>query len=244
MFELLYAVGIVFKAFELPGLRVLSTVVEWRMVCWLSLRMADGTGRDKTLATDLKNGQLVPGGFMDEILLFSVTPRLLSPSVQKLSLPGPWTPITPCAEICESPTQDDGGVPVKGPLEDPQNDDTLGYVSDESVRFHSQFSRYGYAHTLIWIHQDTGTASEAEIDREGFGYRRSSTYDNQRFEIGYRAPLVPPKSLPNLPPVPTDKLTRKVPPLKRVLSRVFLENGPDAVRGFPTSAGVLQLNFT
>jgi hypothetical protein len=57
--------------------------------------------------------------------------------------------------------------------------------------------------------------------------------DNQRFEIGYRAPLVPPKSLSDLPPIPTDKLTRKIPPLKRVLSRVFLENGADAVCGYP-----------
>ena len=150
MFELLYTVGVAFKAFGLPGLRVLSTAIEWRMACWLSLRMADGTGRDKTSATDLKNDQLVPGAFMDEILLFSVTPRLLSPSVQKPSLPGSRTPITPCTEICESPIQDDGGAsPVNGPLEDSQNDDTAGYVSDESVRFRTQFSRYGYAHPLI-----------------------------------------------------------------------------------------------
>lgn len=140
MLELLYAVGFVFKAFGLPGLRVLSTAIEWRMACWLSLRMADGTGHDKTPATDLKNGQLVPGAFMDEILLFCVTPRLLSPSVQKLPLPGSRTPITPCAEICESPIQDNGGTsPFKGPLENPQNDDTPGYVPDESVRFQSVF---------------------------------------------------------------------------------------------------------
>ena len=150
MLELLYAVGVAIKAFGLPGLRVLSTAIEWRVAFWLSLRMADGAGRDGTLATDLKNGQLVPGAFTDETLLFCVTPRLLSPSVQKLSLPGSRTPITPCAEICESPVQDDGGVsPVQGPLEDPHNDDTAGYLSDESVRFHSQFSRYGYTHPPI-----------------------------------------------------------------------------------------------
>ena len=149
MFELLYTLGMVFNTFGLPGLRVLSTAIEWRMACWL--RMADDTGCDKTSATDLKNGQLVPGAFMDDLLLFCVTPRLLSPpSVDKLSLPGSRTPITPCTEICESPIQDDGGAsPVNEPLEYPQNDDITGYLSDESVRFHSQFSRYGYAHPLV-----------------------------------------------------------------------------------------------
>ena len=98
--------------------------------------------------------------------------------------------------------------------------------------------RYGYTNPLILIDQDTDTAFEADIDDEDeeeddrFEYRRSSTYDSQRFEIGYRAPLVPQKSLPDLPLVPTDVLTRKVPPLKRVLSRAFLENGADAVCGY------------
>lgn len=63
-------------------------------------------------------------------------------------------------------------------------------------------------------------------------YRRSSTYDSQRFEIGFKAPLPPPKLLRDLPPVPTDKLSRKIPPLKRVFSRVFSENGVDAVSGY------------
>jgi len=108
------------------------------MACWL--RMADATGRDETSATDLKNGQLIPGAFMDETLLFCAAPRLLSPSVHKLSLPGPWTPITPCAEICESPIQDDGGAsPLNGPLDDPQNEDITGYLSDESVRLTASF---------------------------------------------------------------------------------------------------------
>ena len=41
-----------------------------------------------------------------------------------------------CVEICASPIQDDGGASlVKGSLEDLQNDDTAGYLSDESVRF-------------------------------------------------------------------------------------------------------------
>ena len=68
---------------------------------------------------------------------------------------------------------------------------------------------------------------------DGFEYRRSSTYDSQRFEIGCRAPLVPSKFLPDLPPIPTDKLSRKIPPLRRVFSRAFLENGADAVCGYP-----------
>jgi len=75
---------------------------------------------------------------------------------------------------------------------------------------------------------------DGEGEDEGrFEYRRSSTYDSQRFEIGYRAPLVPPKSFPDLPQTPTDKLSRKIPPLKRVLGRVFLENRADPVCGYP-----------
>jgi len=149
MFELLYAVSVIFKAFGLPGLCVLSTAIEWRMTRWLPLHMAD-VGRDKTSATALKDGQFVPGAYTDETLLFCVTPRLLPPSVHKLSLPGSRITITPCTEICASPIQDNGGAsPAKDPLEDPQKDGTAGYVLDESVRFHSQFSRYGYAHHLI-----------------------------------------------------------------------------------------------
>lgn len=70
-------------------------------------------------------------------------------------------------------------------------------------------------------------------DEDGFEYRRSNTYDSQRFEIGHRAPLIPPKELPDLPPILTDKLSRKTPPLKRVLSRVFPENGADPVSNHP-----------
>lgn len=66
-----------------------------------------------------------------------------------------------------------------------------------------------------------------------FEHRRSNKYDNQRFEIGHRAPLVPPKLLPDLPPISTDQLSRKIPPLKRVLSRVFPEFGADVVSNYP-----------
>lgn len=46
----------------------------------------------------------------------------------------------PYIEICASPIEDDGGVPlVQGSLEHPQNDDTTGYMSDNDVRFSSWF---------------------------------------------------------------------------------------------------------
>lgn len=157
----------------------------------------------------------------------------------------------PCTEICESPVNDDDGTSMaKGSSGELKNDDTAGYVSDEPVCF--SFSRYGDAHHLIRIYQDTDTAFKADVhgedqDEHDSRSRRSSTYDNQRFEIGYRAPLVPPKQLSDLPPVPTDKLSRKIPPLKRVLSRVFLESGVDGVSGYPcTGLGTLtnKLTFT
>jgi hypothetical protein len=140
MFELLYAISIAFKAFGLPGLGALSMAIEWHMARWLSLRMAYDMGCDKTPATAHKDGQLVPGAYIDEILLRCVTPRLLSPSVRKLSLPGSRISIMSCIEICASPIQDDGGASLaEGSLEDSQNDDTTGYVSDESVRFAGLF---------------------------------------------------------------------------------------------------------
>lgn len=169
--------------------------------------------RDKTLDTVLKTALPVPGAYIEDVLTIHVAPCLHSPAVPKLSLPEPAVSTMPCAEICESPIQDDNCTSfVKGSPEDPQSYDAAGYMSDQS--------------------SDTDTGSDADIDCEdkgedGFEYRRSTTYDNQRFEMGYRAPLVPSKRLPNLPPVPTDKLSRKLPPLKRALSRVFSENGVD-----------------
>ena len=137
MFELLYAINVVYKAFGLPGLCALSMAVEWRTACWLSSRMSDDTRRDKTSDTALKNSQSLPGAYIDEILLLCVTSHL-SPSVPKLSLPGPSMSIMPCIDICASPIQDNGGGSlVKGSLESPQNDDAAGYVSDQSVRFFS-----------------------------------------------------------------------------------------------------------
>ena len=139
MFELLYAI-VVFKAFGLPGLCLLFTAIEWRMARWSSLHTADDTGRDKISTTALKNGQLVPGAHVDEIFLLCVSPHLLSPSVRKSSLPGSRISIVSCTEIRASPVQDNSGASlVKGSLEDPQNDDTAGYVSDDSVRFATPF---------------------------------------------------------------------------------------------------------
>ena len=139
MFELLYALYVVFKAFGLPGLCVLFMAIEWHTARRTSLRMAGETGRNKTStssSTALKNGQLVPGEHADEILLLCVTPHIPSPSVRKSSLPGSRISIMSCIEICASPIQDYSGASlVKGSLEDPQNDDAAGYVSDESVRF-------------------------------------------------------------------------------------------------------------
>lgn len=175
--------------------------------------MADDMRRDKTLDTVLKTALPVPGAYIEDVLTIHVAPCLHSPAVPKLSLPEPAVSTMPRAEICESPIQDDNCTSfVKGSPEDPQSYDAAGYMSDQS--------------------SDTDTGSDADIDCEdkgedGFEYRRSTTYDNQRFEMGYRAPLVPSKRLPNLPPVPTDKLSRKLPPLKRALSRVFSENGVD-----------------
>ena len=140
MFELLYAINVVFKTFGLPGLCAFSMAIEWRMARLLSLRMADDMGHDKISATALKNSQSIPGTYMDEVLLRCITPRLHSPSVHKLSLPGSRTSIMPYIEICASPIEDDGGVPlVQGSLEHPQNDDTTGYMSDNDVRFSSWF---------------------------------------------------------------------------------------------------------
>jgi hypothetical protein len=150
MFELLYAIGVVFETFGLPGLCVLSMAIEWHTARWLSLRTADGMGRGKTSTTSPKDGHLVPGAYIDEILLQCVSPRLLSPSLRKLSLPGSRISIMSRIEICASPIQDDGGVSlVEGPLGDPQNDDRSGYVSDESVCF-SQLIGFFSTHPLMW----------------------------------------------------------------------------------------------
>lgn len=136
MFELLYAVSVVVKSFGLPGLCMLPMAIEWRMAHWVPLRMADGTGCDKALATSFKNAQSVPGEYIDELLLLCATPRSLSPPVRRLSLSGSRKSVMSCIEICESPIQDHSDASlVKGRLEDPQADGTAGYVSDESVRF-------------------------------------------------------------------------------------------------------------
>ena len=133
MFELLYAIQVVFKAFGPLGLCTLCTAIGWYMA---RLRTAEDTGRVKTATTVLKHGLLVPGAYIiDDILLLCATP-LLSPSARKLPLPGSRISIMSCVEICASPIQDDSGASlVKGSLEDLQNDDTAGYLSDESVRF-------------------------------------------------------------------------------------------------------------
>jgi len=136
MFELLYAISVALKAFRLPGLCVLSTAIELHMARWLSLRMVDDTGRDETSATALKDAQSVPGAYIDEILLLCVTPHLHSFSVRKSPPPGPRISIMPCIETYASSIQDDHEASlVRGSLEDPQNVDMAGYVSDESVRF-------------------------------------------------------------------------------------------------------------
>ena len=136
MFELLYAIQVVFRAFGPLGLCTLCTAIGWYMA---RLRTAEDTGRVKTATTVLKHGLLVPGAYtIDDILLLCATPLLLSPSARKLPLPGSRISIMSCVEICASPIQDDGGASLvkgSGSLEDLQNDDTAGYLSDESVRF-------------------------------------------------------------------------------------------------------------
>jgi hypothetical protein len=135
MFDLLYATGGSSKTSRLPGLSVLSTVFERCTASWLSLHMADDMGCDKTLNTTLKNARVVPGAYIDELPL-RVTPYRCSSSPPKLSLPGPATSVMSYTEICKSPVQDDRCMSlVKGSPEDPQNDDTSGFTSDESVRF-------------------------------------------------------------------------------------------------------------
>ena len=138
MFKLLYAIDVVFKAFGLPGLCVLSMAIEWRMARWLSLRMTGDTGHDKTSATALKNAQLVPGAYIGEIILLRITPRIHSPSIRELSLPGSRVSIMPCidTDICASPVKNDGGAFLaQSPFEDPQGGDGAGYISDDDVRF-------------------------------------------------------------------------------------------------------------
>lgn len=110
------------------------------MAHWLSLCVADDMRRDKCAATALKNAQLVPGAYLDEVLLFYVGSQLRSPSTRKLSLPGARTSIMPYTEICASPTKDDGGGSLaRGPFEDPQSGDVAGYLLDNDVRFSRRF---------------------------------------------------------------------------------------------------------
>lgn len=140
MFELLYAVNAVFKAFGLPGFCAFSMAIEWHMARWLSLYTADDIGCDKSSAMALKNAQPIPGAYRDEILLLCATPHPHTPSIAKLSLPGSRIPIMPCIEICASPIRDDGGALLaQGSFENPQNGDTVGYLSDDDVRFSVQF---------------------------------------------------------------------------------------------------------
>ena len=152
MFEFLYAIDVAFKAFGFPGLCVLSMAIEWRMARWLSLRMVDDTGRDKTPATTLKNAQLVPGAYIDELLLLCITPHPRTPSVRELSLPGSRISIMPCIDIDirASPIKGDGGAYLaQCPFEDPQGGDGTGYISDDDVRFANQSPKYGYTHPLL-----------------------------------------------------------------------------------------------
>ena len=152
MFELLYAIDVVFKAFGLPGLCVLSMTIEWRMALWLSLCMGDDTGRDKSSATALKSAQLVPGAYIDEIILLYTTPRSHSPSIRELSLPGSKISIMPCIDIdiCASPVKSDSGASLaQGLFEDPQSGDGTGYLSDDDVRFPGRSFKYGYTHSLF-----------------------------------------------------------------------------------------------
>lgn len=138
MFELLYAV--VFKALGIPGLCALSMAVEWRMAHWLSSCMADDTSRDKSSTMVMKNAQLVPGAYLDEVFLFCVASQLRSTSTRKLSLPGSRTLIMPSTEICASPTEDDhGGALVHGFFEDLQSGSEAGYLLDHDVRFSGRF---------------------------------------------------------------------------------------------------------
>lgn len=135
MFELLYSTDAASKTFPLSGLSVLSTVLEWCMASWSPLHTVNDMGCDKTLNTALKSAHFVPGAYIDETLL-RVTSCLRSPSVPKISSPGPGTPVMPCTEICESPVQDGSCASlVKGSPEDQQYDDIPGYISDESVCF-------------------------------------------------------------------------------------------------------------
>lgn len=140
MFELLYAIHVVvFKAFGLPGLCAISMAIEWRMARWLSSCMVDDMRSIKTPSTALKNAQLVPGAYKDEILLRCITPRLHSPSVRKSSLPASRMSIMPYVEICASPIEDDGGVSLaRRSFEDLRSGDVAGYLSDDDVRFASQ----------------------------------------------------------------------------------------------------------
>ena len=139
MLELLYTINAVFfKTFGLPGLCALSMAIEWRMARWLSLCTGDAMGCDETSATALKNAQFVPGAFIDEILLLCITPRLRSPSIRELSLPGSKISIMPCIDIdvCASPVKSDGGASLsQASFEDAQSGDGVGYLSDDDVRF-------------------------------------------------------------------------------------------------------------
>lgn len=138
MFEILYAINVAFKAFGLPGLCVLSMAIEWRTARWLSLRMPDDTGHDKTSAVALKNAQSVPGAYKDEILLLCLTPRLRSSSIREQSLPGSRISIMSYidVDICASPVKSDGGASLAQALfEDPQSGDGAGCLSDNDVRF-------------------------------------------------------------------------------------------------------------
>ena len=95
--------------------------------------MVDDMRRDKTLNTVLKTALPVPGAYIEDVLTIHGAPCLHSPSVPKLSLPEPAVSTMPCAEICESPVQDDNCTSfVKGSPEDPQSYDAAGYVSDQS----------------------------------------------------------------------------------------------------------------
>lgn len=147
MLQLLYATHVLFKAFKLPTLSALSTVFEWRMATWLSLCMAVDIERDKTLNTALESAHLVPGAYMDEILL-RVTPSLRSPSAPKSPLTGPSISVMPSAEICESPVEDDFRTsPVKDWPEDLHSNDAVGCMSEESVCFIA----VGFQDTVVLI---------------------------------------------------------------------------------------------
>lgn len=145
MSKLLYATDVPFKPSRLTRLSVLSMVLEWCTASWLSSHTADDVGCGKTLNTVLKNPQLVPGAYVDEIF-FRVPPCPCPPSAPKdLSPPGPGISVMSYTETRESPVQ--GGScasPVKGSRQRSHGDDTAACISDESVRFcYRHFSGYG-----------------------------------------------------------------------------------------------------